>query len=458
MTKRTAGIRSWKLETGNWKLTMKLFSIYLLVLSAVFPPVWLQAPPKKFAPVGGNTFSARLADEFGEQSAAPARNQNQPQNPQDRKLSLDNTSSYATSSAARTRRNIGRVMDKLRRGGPVTVAYIGGSIALGSGIGNAEKNSYRALVTNWLRQRFPKAEISEINAGLPTTGSLYGAMRIRRDVLAQKADLVFVEFAANEGNDEEQPVKKAIEGLLRQFLIVPSPPEVVMIYAPNAKKTSRGEWHDWIAAHYQVPAINLLETVQPMIEAGKFSFAKDGINPTEAGHKLYADAITAFLAEQEKQEASPILRTLPSPLVSDEMNYGEFKAFAEIRPSKGHETSWKSEPSNDRALPATLLSSDKTNAQVEFYFEGTVVGITFRSSSDAGMIECLIDGKPATSPMGKVDAYSVSPQLSTKIFGGLSPGEHRLTVRVSGEKNAKSSGAHVRLGYLIVGGQRPERL
>ncbi|MFN0108127.1 MAG: hypothetical protein ACKVZH_04670 [Blastocatellia bacterium] len=377
----------------------------------------------------------------------------QPTQP-DRKLTIANPSTYATASAARPRRNIGRAFDKLRRGGPVTVAYLGGSATLGS----SDKTSYRALVTNWLRQKFSQAEVIEINAGLPTTGSLYGAMRVRRDVLAQKADLVFIEFAASESNDEELPVKKAIEGLIRQFLIVPSPSEVVMIYAPNTKKTSRGEWHDQVAAHYQIPAINLLETIQPLIEAGKFSFNKDGVNPTEAGHKLYADAIAAFLTEQEKLDASPILRTLPSPLVSDEMNYGEFKAFAEIQPPKGHENNWKIESNNDRALPSGLLASDKTNAQIEFYFEGTVVGITFRSSSDAGLVECLIDGKPATAPMGKVDLYSASPQLGTKIFGGLTPGEHRLTVRVTGEKNSKSSGAHVRLGYLIVGGQRPERL
>ncbi len=435
----------------------KQIPIFLLLLSVIFPPIGLQTHFSRFAPVGGNSVSASSISEVDEQTALPARTQSA-ENQQDRKLTIANTSTYSTASAAKPRRNIGRVLGKLQRGGPVTVAYLGGSVALGNGAGNAEKTSYRALVTNWLRQRFPKAEISEINAGLTTTGSQYGAMRVRRDVLAQKADLVFVEFAANEANDEERPVKKAIEGLLRQFLIVPSPPEVVMIYAPNAKKTSRAEWHDQIAAHYQVPAINLLETIQPLIEAGKFNFAKDGVNPTDAGHKLYADAITAFLAEQEKLEASPILRTLPSPLVSDEMNYGEFKAFAEIRPPKGHEASWKSETSNDRALPSALLASDKINAQIEFYFEGTVVGITFRASSDAGMIECLIDGKPAIAPAGKVDAYSSTSQLGTKIFGGLSPGEHRLTVRVTGEKNAKSSGAHVRLGYLIVGGQRPERL
>lgn len=378
-----------------------------------------------------------------------------------RQITISNPSTKSGNQTLLPRRNIGLIFDKLRTGKPVTIAYIGGSITNGAGASNPEKTSYCALVTDWLRKRFPKTEINEINAALPTTGSLYGAMRARRDLIAFKPELVFVEFAASDSGDEELPVKKAIEGLLRQLLIVPSPPEVVMLYAPNAKRTARGDWHDQVARYYQVPAINLTEKTQAMIDEGNLnptSFWKDGVNPTDAGHKIYADMITAFLAEQEKLEPSPILRSLPSPMISDEMNYGEFKAFAEIKPPKDSETSWKKDTSNDRALPSELMSSDKANAQIEFYFEGTVVGITFRSSRDAGIIQCLIDGKPAPAPLGKIDGYSGSPQLSARILGGLTPGEHRLTVRVVGEKNAKSSGHHVRLGYMIVGGQRPERL
>lgn len=378
-----------------------------------------------------------------------------------RQITISNPSAKSNNQSPQPRRNTGLFFNKLRSGKPVTIAYIGGSITVGSGAGNPEKTSYRALVTDWIRKRFPKSEITEINAALPATGSLYAAMRARRDLIAFKPELVFIEFAASDSGDEEIPVKKAIEGLLRQLLIVPSPPEVVMIYAPNSKGTSRADWHDLVAAHYQVPSINLQETISPMMESGKInpvSFWKDGFNPTDAGHKIYADSITAFLAEQEKLEPSPILRSLPSPMISDEMNYGEFKAFAEIKAPKDSETAWKTEASNDRALPSELMSSDKANAELEFYFEGTVVGITFRSGKDAGMIQCLIDGKPAPAPLGKIDGYSNSTQLAARIIGGLTPGEHRLTVRVVGEKNAKSSGHHVRLGYMIVGGQRPERL
>jgi len=253
-------------------------------------------------------------------------------------------------------------------------------------------------------------------------------------------------------------VNKAIEGLLRQLLIVPQPPEVVMLYTTTAKRDARIDWHEIIASYYQVPSINLQDQVWASIEAAKISqstFWKDGIHPTDAGHRIYAELITTFLTEQESLKGTPIARNLPPPLISDEMNYGEFKAFAEIK----HDTGWHNESSNDRTLPTVLLENDKPGSQVEYYFEGTVVGITYRMGPDCGMIEVLIDGKPAPAPLYKIDCYDSTHHIGTRIIaGGLGPGEHKLTVRVLVEKNYKSSGNNVRLGYLLVGGTRPERL
>jgi hypothetical protein len=307
-------------------------------------------------------------------------------------------------------------------------------------------------------------------------GSLYGALRARRDVIAYKPDLIFVEFAVNDSNENETTAKKAIEGLLRQLLVVGQPPEVVMLYATTAKRGIRAEWHDAIAAHYQIPAINLQDQVWAMVDAGKTKLGelwpgasrptaswKDSAPPSDAGHKLYADFTISFLAEQEKLNASPIPRNLPPPLVSDEMNYGEFKAVVEIKPQRGSAkergANWRIEANNDRALPSELLVSERPGAQVEYYFDGGVIGVSYRTGPDSGIIECLIDGKPAPPPLSRIDTYSRASQLGARIIaGGLGSGEHKLTIRVLGEKNPKSSGSNVRLGYLLIGGTRPEKL
>jgi acyl-CoA thioesterase I len=388
--------------------------------------------------------------------------------------------SQSISGAAGERRNIGLFFDKLRAGLPVTVAYLGGSITAGAGASNPEKSSFRAMVTDWLRKNHPKSEITELNAAINNTGSgggsLYGALRARRDVIAYKPDLVFVEFAVNDTNEDEAAARKAIEGLLRQLLVVAQPPEVVMLYATNAKRGVRAEWHETIASHYRVSSIDLQNRVWAMIDEGKAQPAefwpassrpsaswKDTVTPSDAGHRLYADLIISFLADQEKAPPTPLMRNLPPPLISDEMNYGEFKAIVEIKPERGsareHGATWRAELNNDRTLPAGLLVSDKAGAQVEYYFEGSVIGLSYRAGPDCGVIECLIDGKPAPSPLARVDTYSRASQLGARIIaGGLGPGEHKLTIRVLGEKNPKSSGNIVRLGYLLIGGTRPEKL
>jgi len=367
-----------------------------------------------------------------------------------------------TPGAGQARRNTGVFFDKLRTGRAITIAYIGGSNTAGLGVNHPEKNAYPALVTEWLRKNFPKSEILGINAGVAHTGSLYATLRARRDVIADKPDLVFVDLATSDAGEDEATIKKAVEGLLRQLLIVPQPPEVVMLYTASPKPETRIEPYDMIAAHYQVPALNLHGKTWAAIESGKLKAGemwKTGAPFAEAGHKLHAEVITTFLSEQQGMKPTPITRTLPSPLISDELNYGEFRTFAEVLSGKSRDANWKTDPIKDPAFPAELLVSNKPGAQIELYFEGTVVGLSFRTGTDAGMIECLIDGKPAPAPLAKVDCYDSTQHVGTRIIaGGLGLGEHKLTIRLLPEKNAKSSGNNVRLGYLLIGGTRPERL
>lgn len=356
------------------------------------------------------------------------------------------------------RRNIGLFFEKLRAGKTVSVAYLGGSISQGIGASDPNKTSYRALVNNWLRNRFPKVRLNELNATVGGTGSIYGAIRARRDVVEYKPDLVFIEFATSDNGEAEDAIKKSIEGIVRQLLAVSQPPEIVLLYTTNANRNACVRWHEEVASFYHLPALNLQDLLWKQLEANNTPFtavSKDGLNPNDEGHKLYANYITDFLAEQEKLPPAAPIKVLPMPLLSDEMTYGELKAFAELT----HGAGWKTEPTTDKMLPASLLVSDKANTEITATFEGTVVGLTFRMGPDAGIFECLIDGKPAPEPLRQIDAYDKEPHIATRILaGGLSYGEHKLTIRVKGEKNAKSTNHHVRLGAFLIGGARPEKL
>jgi len=370
-----------------------------------------------------------------------------PDIPARRPITISNPSISEETAQVRNsdkRRNTGNFFTKLSEGREATICYIGGSLTAAE----SGRNSFRPQVTSWLRKNYPKNQIGEINAGVAGTGSLYGAMRARRDCIAFKPDLVLIEFAAEDAGEDESAVKKAIEGLIRQLLIVPQPPEIIMLYGGKLNPAVI-EWHETIAAHYAVPTINL----EMAPSTGNPS--ADARENADRNANLRADMIIGFLIAQSKMEASPIEKSLPLPLVSDEMNYGEFKAIAEI----WHESGWRTLPAADRRLPAKLLFGGKPGSQIEYYFEGTVLGLSFLCGPDGGRIELLIDGKPAPAPLRKIDLYGARRKFGAVILaGGLGPGEHKLTIRIADEKNPSSTGFAVRLGYLIIGGQRPEKL
>jgi sialidase-1 len=360
--------------------------------------------------------------------------------------------------SATPRRSIAPFFDKLRAGRAVTVAWLGGSITAGAGATDPARTSYRALVTQWLRDRFPLSTINEINAAVGGTGSAYAAMRVRRDVIAHKPDLVFIEFAINDWNETEKSVRESLEGVVRQLLLQPQPPEVVLLYTTRATHNTRAAWHEAVADYYHLPSINLEPGTLKFIEKQEITpeaFWKDGVHPLDIGHKCYAGLITAFLAEQETLKPSLTPASLPPFLEQEALTYGEIKPFAEFKPGPN----WKTESSGDSLLPAKLLIADKPGAEFETTFEGSAIGIVYRAGPDAGIIECLIDGKPAPAPLSKIDCYHKTSHIQTRIItSGLDPTLHKLTIKVTSERNPKSTGHHVRLGSLLVGGQRPERL
>ncbi len=120
-----------------------------------------------------------------------------------------------------------RVLAKARRGEAVTVGVIGGSITQGASASKGERR-YGDLMAAWWRQQFPKAMIKYINAGIGATGSNYGAMRVRRDLLEQQPDFIVVEYAVNDGNTREYA--ESLEGLLRQMLKAPGQPAVLLFF------------------------------------------------------------------------------------------------------------------------------------------------------------------------------------------------------------------------------------
>lgn len=343
-------------------------------------------------------------------------------------------------------RTLAHFFGRLRAGRPVTVSYLRDTVE--SGPGRSATGTLRTEVTGWLRSRFPAVPIEEIDASVAGTGSLYATLRLRRDLLALKPDLVFVELAAGDNAERDQTVRRSVEGLLRQLLLQPQQPGIVILYPAIRQESLPIEAWESMAAYYHIPSLDLEREARNRRDQ-QFPLTATTVAKFEAGR------IIEFLSREIDRPLTPLPRTIPPPLVSDELNYGEMRTIAELK----HDEAWKVESSDDRALPNRLLVSSKPGATIETLFEGTVVGLTYLMGPDSGSIEVEIDGRPAPAPLAKIDCHDQSRRIGTTILpGGLPPGEHRLTIRLLKGKGPQSRGRRVRLGYLVTGGVRPEKL
>lgn len=105
-----------------------------------------------------------------------------------------------------------KFIGKLESKQEVTIAFIGGSIT--EGLTAGPEKCWAKLTYDRLCEKYPDTKINYVNAGLSGTPSVLGNIRLQRDVLDHKPDIVFVEFAVNDGND--QIYKDSYDAMVRK--------------------------------------------------------------------------------------------------------------------------------------------------------------------------------------------------------------------------------------------------
>ncbi|MGH7968400.1 MAG: SGNH/GDSL hydrolase family protein, partial [Limisphaerales bacterium] len=236
----------------------------------------------------------------------------------------------------RERGGLPNFVAKLKRGGEVRIAYLGGSITAQEG--------WRPKTLNWFREKFPAAKVTEINAAIGGTGSDLGVFRLRHDVLEHKPDLLFVEFAVNDGGAPPEQIYRCMEGIVRQTWKNDPATDICFVYtlAGNMLETlQQGRFPhsasamEKIADYYSIPSIHMGLEVARLEKAGKLVFkgdkphneveraalggrilfSPDGVHPyTDSGHQLYLEAVVRSFSKIENV-GKPGPHTLPSPFV-----------------------------------------------------------------------------------------------------------------------------------------------
>ena len=197
-------------------------------------------------------------------------------------------------------------------GANIKIGYFGGSITAQAG--------WRPKTLNYFKKTYPQAKFTEINAAIGGTGSDLGVFRLKQDVLDSKPDLMFVEFATNDGGASVDQIFRCMEGIVRQtwralpdcdicFVYTLTQAAIEPMLAGNFQRSASAM--EKIADHYGIPTIHMGMEVTALAKADKliwkgklpktddekkaigdkFVFAPDSVHPhPETGHELYLQA------------------------------------------------------------------------------------------------------------------------------------------------------------------------
>lgn len=357
------------------------------------------------------------------------------------------TAAFAAEPGLQVRTGLPGLAARQKAGGPLRVAYLGGSITAAPG--------WRQLTTETLRALLPGAPVSETNAGLPGTGSDLGACRLGHDVLRHQPDLVFVEFAVNDASTSPAQIERTMEGIVRQVRQTNPRTDLFFVYTvstPGLPELRLGRYPtaalamERVAAHYGIPSLHLGIDVAQRIAANSLvfkapeapgdarTFSLDGVHPTDAGHRLYhatlVRALPALIAG-----ASPRPTALPAPLHADNWS-GATLRLLDVGQLHG---AWSPVPGDDpgllgatKALLPPTWRTEQPGATAEFTFTGRRFGLLGIAGPDSGEFRVTVDELPPVTA-SFFDSF-VTPAFCRQrpwfYPGELPEGPHRVRIEL----------------------------
>ena len=373
------------------------------------------------------------------------------------------------------RDGVGDLMKKIREGKKeIVVAYLGGSITA--------MNGWRNLTTDWLRRTYPGVTFKEVHAAIGGTGSNLGVFRLGHDALQYDPDLLFVEFATNDGGARPEDIWRSMEGIVRQTWRKDPTTDIVFTY--TITHSMMGDYGkglcpraasamEQLADHYGIPSIGFgprvaeevkagrlvmnmkdaeKETAVPvetpardkaiseaLAKEGKILFAKDGVHPAMPGHGFYLKSIVNGFTQMKDAKPVDKKAKLARPFVENHM---EAAKMVGIEP--GMLTgSWTKLPATDGKVRAfsgrmgDMWYAGTPGDAISFKFKGTCCMMYDLLGPDGGQVWVTVDGKRSPKPAARFDSYCTYHRIATlHVFNGAD-GVHEVRIEVDRDQPSR---------------------
>ena len=348
-------------------------------------------------------------------------------------------------------------------GAEIKIGYLGGSITAQSG--------WRPKTLAHFQKAYPQAKFTEINAAIGGTGSDLGVFRLKQDVLDHKPDLMFVEFAVNDGGAAPEQIFRCIEGIVRQTWKALPECDICFVYtltealAPamlEGKFQRSASAMEKIADHYGIPTIHMAMEVAKLAKEGtlvwkaklpktdeekkaldgKFVFAPDSVHPhVETGHELYLEAIVRSMEPIKAASQSPAAHRLGAPFIATNYEQAKLLPISDATLSKGFTLLDATTDDFGKRWAnrmTTLHKGTQPGETITFKFKGTRCSIYDIIGPDGGQVIVTLDDKPARI-VPRFDAYCVYHRLSALMIGSdLEDAVHTVKIEIHPEQPDKA--------------------
>lgn len=214
------------------------------------------------------------------------------------------------------------VLKKAENGEEITVSYIGGSITEGLTVAPEHPElCWANLSYEWLCEQYPDTKINYVNAGLSGTPSILGNVRLERDILACEPDIVFVEFAVNDGNAVEY--HNSYESLVRTLLTQDKDIAVVLLFTVIESGHTCQPFMSKIGNNYGLPMISEPDSLGEEFAEGRMTwqdYSDDQSHPNQRGHEIVRDFVAHYfeaVMDNVDDNVGEVSKELPAPVYSD---------------------------------------------------------------------------------------------------------------------------------------------
>jgi lysophospholipase L1-like esterase len=334
-------------------------------------------------------------------------------------------------------------MDAFQNKHEVNVVFLGGSITEGAHA-SVNANCYAALTSAWLQETYGKngRTVNCYNKGVGGTPSQYGLLRLSRDVIAKKPDLVFIEFAVNDGGQDTRVYMESIVRSLRETV----DPYIIFLYTTNESYDTETKYHAALAAHYGIPEISLKDALKKELggkNARECGYFTDAVHPADAGHAVYFNEIKRCLSTgnyfkkaQNKEKMIEKSSSLTMRFISS--------AGDEVE-RIGHWETGEARPDRPWA------KSTKIGNRLRLTFEGTIFAIEHGLHMNSCMYELYIDGRLAETLHPVYEDISTYQLVQGYATFDLPAGRHEAEIVTVPSTNERYTGSETLIYHFIVG-------